>query len=741
MKLATEAFTSDKKLRVRTFYEYELRATGCIDNYYREIKSAEYRMSSNNDFIFVSSKNQKLYTVEKVENIPQLDNIRIGEPVEVQLKLEENVQIYEQLVTHCINRSLKKTRDLRKKYRTKYNNNIIGNYILGKDGKWIELKSEKGFSVKRKFSIDPAVNHDGSVVLKCMIGSEFSSTKTIYDLMEQGEDVVGIKVNYDWSNIGGYFTVEDVLDRTISEPGFMGQSLLEYFKNNNQEYRLKNIDEKGKQARVVKVSYGKKRYGDYIPQSLRPVITREYMAKKDSYFSKNLDRYIKMNMEYRYMVLKDFIEDIGEVDELDGLKFKLDSSVDLESLGYSPGYMEIPELIGESGLIKKKSQIFKNGFYKLPRESATFGVFFPEGYELETKRAIREIYDFCRSGKYQGEKSGYLKKSLLPIGFESGISLWETYPIGNITEYKRKAKMAREKRDIDFMITVVPDECEEENPYSSFKREWAEYGIPSQMVSLSTVNILNRSSGSTGLYYLHNISLGILGKLGGVPWIVRNMPGDVDCFIGIDVGTREKGIHFPACSVLFDKNGDLINYYKPKIPQGGEIIGNSILREVFDSVLLSYEDRYGIYPENIVIHRDGFSRESVDWYEDYFGEKGIKFNIVEVRKSGAMKFAELDGSMRKNPRPGTYIKSDREVLLVTTDIPESLGSPRPLKIEKTYGDMDIETLVKQIYYLSELHIGATKSTRLPITTGYADKICKMIDFIPYGRLDNRLFFL
>lgn len=32
-------------------------------------------------------------------------------------------------------------------------------------------------------------------------------------------------------------------------------------------------------------------------------------------------------------------------------------------------------------------------------------------------------------------------------------------------------------------------------------------------------------------------------------------------------------------------------------------------------------------------------------------------------------------------------------------------------------------IIKQILYLIQLHVGSTQKMRLPITTGYADKIC------------------
>ena len=82
-----------------------------------------------------------------------------------------------------------------------------------------------------------------------------------------------------------------------------------------------------------------------------------------------------------------------------------------------------------------------------------------------------------------------------------------------------------------------------------------------------------------------------------------------------------------------------------------------------------------------------------------------------------------------------------KAFIVTTDIKENLGSLKPLKIEKTYGDIDMLTILNQIYALTQIHVGSIKSMRLPITTGYADKICKSIEFIPQGRLDDKLFFL
>lgn len=57
------------------------------------------------------------------------------------------------------------------------------------------------------------------------------------------------------------------------------------------------------------------------------------------------------------------------------------------------------------------------------------------------------------------------------------------------------------------------------------------------------------------------------------------------------------------------------------------------------------------------------------------------------------------------------------------------------------GNVSMAHILKQILYLSQLHVGSIQKLRLPITTGYADKICKNKDYIPDGKMDDRLFFL
>lgn len=742
--LTFEAFEGIGKLTPMTFYKYKLIGKGKIDNVYQVINKARYAMHSSNFFKPVFIKDSFLYTLEEFKSIPKLDEVDIEFNKSEILDIENNTSIYANVIIYYINLKLKGIKVLGKynKYIVKNTDEIISNTILTRDLKDEFKKSEKGFMLKRKFRISPIVNKEGEVILYLSCSSDFSTNKNIYQMIKEGLDVIGLSVKNSWNNINSTGVIKEISEKTINEPTTLGQSLIDYYINRNQGKRVENFTEEDKNANIIKVKTNKIVL-DCIPHALTPIITREYVSKNDFKFSIEIEKLIKMDMEYRYNILKSFVNDIGKITELNNLTFKKQYYKDVKLLGYDSGVLNKPILMGAKGIIKNKINIFSNGFYKTPEKLVKFGVIYPKGYEISTKKTIRAIYDFNRDGKYHNEKNRYISNQLLNIYFKPSECIFESYKLGDITEYKKTAMKLKNYHNIQFVIAIVPNLNEDdiENPYNPFKKIWAELNLPSQMISLKTAEIFKNSTNQTALYYLHNISLGILGKIGGVPWVIKNMEGNVDCFIGLDVGTREKGIHYPACSVVFDKFGKLIKYYKPNIPQSGEIIQSNILQEIFDNILLSYEEEKGEYPKNIVIHRDGFSREDLSWYENYFGNKNIKFNIIEVRKNTPFKIAEINNEKINNPTIGSYVLKGNKAFIVTTDIKENLGSPKPLKIEKTYGDIDMLTILNQIYALTQIHVGSIKSMRLPITTGYADKICKSIEFIPQGRLDDKLFFL
>ncbi|MDY4079541.1 MAG: hypothetical protein SOY42_12285, partial [Clostridium sp.] len=414
-KITFEAFEGTGKVTPKTFYKYNLKGKGNIENVNKAINSVRYDLSSNNKFKPVLKRGEQLVAIERLENIPQRDDVDIIFAGEEVLDVLENKQIYEDLIVYYINNAIRFTKvDNMKKYRAANNRDIICNFILDRAFKERIVKSKKGFELKRRFKINPVITDDLGVILYVSCSAEFSYDKNIYEMMKLGFNVIGLDVKNTWSNINSSGTIEEISDLKVNDPCTLGQSLIDYYISRNQEYRVKNFTEEDKNANVIIVRAGKKTF-NYIPHALSPIITREYLSREDVSFSKEIEQLVKMDMGYRYKILKNFIKDIGPIKELNNMYFNDKYIDDISKLGYKSGNLVEPKLIGANGVIKNKMQIFKNGFYKMPQKKVCFGVLYPEEYEEESKKAIRAIYDFATEGKYQSTDNKFIANNLMNI--------------------------------------------------------------------------------------------------------------------------------------------------------------------------------------------------------------------------------------------------------------------------------------------------------------------------------------
>ena len=740
--LRFELFPSKDTVKPIIMHRYNFSSIK-MENSFKLIRSAVRRLRNYNNKIGIFEDGNKIYSTDKIYNIPNAD-FTIEYECSVELPVIENKKIYCQLIEYIIKQNLSEViiKGENKKYSCR--NSITSKWIMTDKG-FIPVEN-KDIVLERDYKIWVDILDDCKAYLWLSTGSIFTSKISIYDYMKKGESPIGMEVKNIWANNNQKGIVVEVCDFTVIDKldgRFSNSSLKEYYISNNQGYRVKDIPD---DTKVVKMKFDSGEIYPYYPQALIPILTREIVAKKDLNFSLKIEPYIKRNMKTRLKLDEDFINDIGVLKALNNLEFD-NKTISAESIGYRKWNVNLPELIcGSNKTIdcKDKFKVFNHGFYRTPNKTLKIGYIYPENMKEEIKAVANTIYLFAKKGIYNGKKDKYILENLIDI--QKGKNVFkEEYKLGDITDYKRAAnKLLQNAGDIDIVIALVPNGKDDDNPYNPFKTIWNKSNIPSQMISVKTAELFKNGeySGNTIRYYLQNIVLGILGKTGGIPWVVKDMPGDIDCFVGIDVATVEKGIHYPACSVVFDKCGQLLSFYKPTTPQKGEKIGAKILQDIFDNVILSYEEHFSKMPDNIVIHRDGFSNEDNEWYRNYFDSKGIKYNIVEVRKNTNRKLIFIDENNNVcNPEMGYCVYNDKKAYLVTTDITENKGSPKPILIEKKFGDTSMANILRQVMYLSQLHVGSTNKTRLPITTGYADKICKNRQFIPEGKISNKLFFL
>lgn len=736
--LRMEVFESKETVKPIRLHMYELHSQK-IDNRHSIIRGAVNRIRNYNHIgVFENGKN--IYTTEKVEEqIPNADfTLQYKEYQE--LDVLSNKKLYSDVIKYFITQKLSTVMIMDKYRKYSCKSDITSKWIMTKDGFQIFSSFNKEINLERKYNIWVGISDAEKAYLKIDTGSVFTSTLTVNDYIERGVNPVGMEVKNDWAKNIQTGRLVEVCDFTVTDKVDFADSLKMYYIVKKEGYRVENLPDN---TPVVKVELQPGTIYPYYPQALKPVLTREKVGQLDPKFSLYIDPYIKRDMSIRLLQDKDFIRDIGMLPQLSNLEF-ITEPCSVKYLGYVSGDIPLPKLLcGKQKLLDcgKEFQVFNYGFYRKLDRDIKIGYIYPKNTEDKMRAVANAVYSFAKLGKYQGEKDPYIIEGLLNIKKEPMIK--EEYELGDITDYKRAANRLMKVEGVDLVIAIVPDGIDEDGPYNPFKTIWAKANIPSQMISIKTAEMFARGKveGMKSKYYLHNIILGILGKSGGVPWVVKDMPGNVDCFIGLDVATVAKGIHYPACSVVFDKYGSLIGFYKPTIPQQGEKITTKILQDIFDQIIFAYEDKFGEMPKNIVIHRDGFSNEDSEWYQNYFAAKGIEYSIIEIRKNISSKLIYFEDGIVLNPPLGCCVYNKKKGYLVTTDMKNKNGSPNPLLIEKKCGNISIGDILTQVLYLSQLHVGSTHKMRLPITTGYADKICKNRDYVPEGKMNDRLFFL
>jgi len=303
----------------------------------------------------------------------------------------------------------------------------------------------------------------------------------------------------------------------------------------------------------------------------------------------------------------------------------------------------------------------------------------------------------------------------------------------------------------DLVLAVIPDEemvPYEEDPYMPLKRRLSSKGIPSQMVTFSTVESL-RDKG----YVLLNIALSLYAKAGGVPWVLTGRPS-WDLLIGLDTS--------PGCIGMTLMSDWHEWSFRWDIRVNPEVEVIQILEDVLQDNIIAYVREKNLYPRRIVIHRDGLLfEEEIEQITrslhklQYAGilPRDMKYYLIEVRKRNPARFIRMAKAHAYTPEKGTFLQlGDYRYLINTTGYPDlpptlALSPPRPITVELVEtNDWEINfyTLAKQTYWLTALHYASAFVTpKLPISTLYPDRIASFwsAGVHPSANLRTKLWFL
>jgi hypothetical protein len=235
--------------------------------------------------------------------------------------------------------------------------------------------------------------------------------------------------------------------------------------------------------------------------------------------------------------------------------------------------------------------------------------------------------------------------------------------------------------------------------------------------------------------YYGNLAAGVFSKAGGLICGLGEMPGDVDLFIGLDMGGVSQ--RAPGSAFLFTRNGAQLGWQLADL-QAGERLDDDALESLLRKSIEVYARHHdGAYPGRVVVHRDGRFFESIEVVQAVERRYECQISVLEVIKSGApilfRKHQQTGNTHFTNPEVGdVYRFVGLDEMILATYSGQELGawgdkvSVRPLRLRKRYGAETLDTLAQQVLLLSRIH-GASlyRHPRLPVTTHHADRFATL----------------
>ena len=306
-----------------------------------------------------------------------------------------------------------------------------------------------------------------------------------------------------------------------------------------------------------------------------------------------------------------------------------------------------------------------------------------------------------------------LEANLGYLGFTVEFSSEEV--VREATRLELEGAVARlQQTKPHLVLAFLPDSYSDEEwgTYHDLKDLTVGRGIPSQVVERSTLGKAHFAAG--------NITLGILGKTGNIPFVLAEPLPYADLVVGIDIARERKrrlpgSVSATAIARIYFHDGQFLRYVIHDAPLEGETVPEHVLQRLFPA-----EEFRG---KKVVIHRDGYFRSGEKEGLRAWAKKiGATFFLVEVIKTGTPRLYGLTGATVALPEKGNALRvSDSEAILVSSLPPFEDATPQPLRI-RTDGSVGIKEAIHSVLSLTLLHYGSTRAPRLPVTIHYSDRI-------------------
>jgi hypothetical protein len=327
-----------------------------------------------------------------------------------------------------------------------------------------------------------------------------------------------------------------------------------------------------------------------------------------------------------------------------------------------------------------------------------------------------------------------------------------------LTNKKIVDKWIKEVIEHKMVIIFITNDDKDTSRYEDIKEFFKDKNIGTQCISLKIINKMLKdyeNKSNIWMYYMNNIIPQIAIKSGVSPKFFLYKDLSSKCFIGIDVS------HIPfidnngysikhtsgSVSCIFDNDGYIFFQDYGNIENGEKIIKeyhnikNDIIKDnlynekntiykILNSIIKEYISKTGNIPNNVVLHRDGFCRESElelihDYFKTHIKYNKIRYTVISILKHIDKKIYLWVNNEAKTSPIRAYVNRNKNEAYMITSKPfnkDKISNPFKVKIIYTNDDYSIEKACKDIYLLSfPTHMKGIVKLRLPMTIHYSDE--------------------
>jgi len=317
----------------------------------------------------------------------------------------------------------------------------------------------------------------------------------------------------------------------------------------------------------------------------------------------------------------------------------------------------------------------------------------------------------------------------LKLDKEKTISFLDDDPIAEISARLNQIQLEENTRYIAIYISrIKKDDADEtkRNVYFRLKKLLLEKNIGSQVVYKSNIDLPNFN------YFLPNIAIAILAKLGGIPWRLSR-PIKHDLVVGLGAFRNIDNNVFLGTTVAFKNDGTFIRFDSSQVSSVDDLV-------VFFQSILSSVPKEWPEVKRLVIHfYKDMNAEEEKAVLSALNSLGLKIPYVIAHIVEDTSLLPFDSAYSgKMPTSGTCVilRKGDYLLCNNTRYADVTGSkiddfPFPVRIKiskasvREMAQEDIQQLIDQVYQFSRMYWVSVKQKGKPVTILYSERVAEM----------------